>query len=92
MRPRQAAKINRPVKELRGFAKAHLAAGESRRVRVEELERYAAAYWDEERDRWCVEAGEYEVLVANTSAVDAPRACVVRGSFTVPETYWWSGI
>ncbi|KAL3952599.1 hypothetical protein ACCO45_012542 [Purpureocillium lilacinum] len=92
VRPRQAAKINRPVKELRGFAKAHLAAGESRRVRVEELERYAAAYWDEERDRWCVEAGEYEVLVANTSAVDAPRACVVRGSFTVPETYWWSGI
>ena len=47
--------------------------------RVEELERYAAAYWDEERDRWCVEAGEYEVLVANTSAVDAPGACVVAG-------------
>lgn len=90
IKPRKAAKINRPRKELKGFAKVELDAGESKTVTIEELEKYAASYWDEERDQWCVEAGEYDVVISNTSA--ATKENSVSGSFTVDESYWWSGI
>lgn len=89
VQPKQRAKVNRPVKELRGFAKVELEAGASKAVTIEELEKYAAAFWDEERDQWCVEKGEYEVIVSNSSVVTDKA---VKGSFTVPESYWWSGL
>ncbi|KAM3565920.1 hypothetical protein ARSEF4850_001069 [Beauveria asiatica] len=89
IQPKQPARINRPVKELRGFAKVELEAGASRTATISELEKYAAAYFDEERDQWCVEAGDYDVVVSDSSVVtdNTPRAAI-----TVPETYWWSGI
>ncbi|KAM3565695.1 hypothetical protein MY1884_000004 [Beauveria asiatica] len=89
IQPKQPARINRPVKELRGFAKVELQAGASRTATISELEKYAAAYFDEERDQWCVEAGDYDVVVSDSSVVtdNTPRATI-----TVPETYWWSGI
>ncbi|KAH7313858.1 family 3 glycoside hydrolase [Stachybotrys elegans] len=90
VQPRQAAKINRPVKELKGFAKVELEAGESKTVTIEELEKYAASYFDEERNQWCVEAGEYDVIVSNSSEVKEGQS--VKASFTVAESYWWSGI
>ncbi|RYP22201.1 hypothetical protein DL767_009109 [Monosporascus sp. MG133] len=88
--PRQKAKVNRPPKELKGFTKVFLEPGESRNVAVDVEEKYAAAYWDEERDQWCVEQGEYEVIVSDSSEVKEGKA--LRGSFEVPETYWWSGL
>ena len=89
VQPKQASRINRPVKELRGFVKVELDAGETKTVTITELEKYAAAYWDEERDQWCVEAGEYEVVVSDSSKVGDKT---VRGTFKVEETYWWSGL
>ncbi|EFY89499.1 Cel3c putative beta-glucosidase [Metarhizium acridum CQMa 102] len=90
IQPKQAAKINRPVKELRGFAKIELEAGETRMVTITELEKYVAAYWDEEREQWYVEAGEYEVIISDSSVVRDEKA--VRGSFKVSASYWWDGI
>ncbi|KAF7563210.1 hypothetical protein G7046_g920 [Stylonectria norvegica] len=90
VQPKQPAKVNRPIKELKGFAKVSLEAGETKTVVIEELEKYAAAYFDEERSQWCVEAGEYEVIVSNSSVVDEGKA--VKGSFKVAESYWWSGL
>jgi beta-glucosidase len=86
--PKQAAKVNRPRKELKGFTKVELAPGESRKVTVDVETKYAASYWDEERSKWCAEKGEYEVIVANTSDV---RAKALSGSFSVDETSWWTG-
>ena len=86
----RSTKVNRPVKELRGFAKTHLAPGETKTVTIEVEEKYAASYWDEERDQWCVERGEYEIIVSNSSEVKENNA--VRGGFVVQETYWWSGL
>ncbi len=88
--PKQAAKVNRPRKELKGFAKVELDAGESARVVVEIETKYAASYWDETRDEWIAEAGEYEVIASNTSAVAKGQA--QKGSFTIPETFWWTGL
>ncbi|KAB5554891.1 glycosyl hydrolase family 3 N terminal domain-containing protein [Coniochaeta sp. 2T2.1] len=87
--PKQAAKVNRPRKELKGFTKVELAPGESKRVTVEIETKYAASYWDEERSKWCAEKGEYEVIVANTSDV---RAKALKGSFTIGQTFWWTGL
>ncbi|OIW29044.1 beta-glucosidase [Coniochaeta ligniaria NRRL 30616] len=87
--PKQAAKVNRPRKELKGFTKVELAPGESKRVTVDVETKYAASYWDEERSKWCAEKGEYEVIVANTSDV---RAKTLTGSFTVAKTFWWTGL
>ncbi|KAL8357767.1 hypothetical protein RB598_002525 [Gaeumannomyces tritici] len=88
--PKQAARVNRPLKELKGFAKARLAPGETRRVAVELDVRYAASYWDEDRGQWCAEKGEYEVIVSDSSAAEEGRT--LRGSFKIPETFWWSGL
>ncbi|TDZ38266.1 putative beta-glucosidase I [Colletotrichum trifolii] len=87
--PKQKAKINRPLKELKGFAKVALKAGESKNVTVDIETKYAASYFDEERHQWCVEKGDYEVIVSDSSVV-TDRA--LRGSFSVEETFWWSGL
>lgn len=88
--PKQKAKVNRPVKELQGFAKVELAPGEEKTVKVDIETKYAASYFDEERGKWVVEEGKYEVIVSDSSEVREDKA--VKGSFKVPETFWWSGI
>ncbi|KAI0109334.1 glycoside hydrolase family 3 protein [Hypoxylon sp. NC0597] len=88
--PKQKAKVNRPVKELKGFAKVELAPGEAKIVTVKVASRYAASYWDEERDEWCAEEGEYEIIVSDSSRVEQGKA--VKGSFKVAETFWWTGL
>jgi beta-glucosidase len=90
IQPRQRARVNRPIKELKGFAKVELEAGETKTVTIEELEKYAASYFDEERNQWCVEAGEYDVIVSNSSAIKDDQ--VLKASFKVEESYWWSGL
>ncbi|KAI5920974.1 beta-glucosidase [Camillea tinctor] len=88
--PKQKAKVNRPVKELKGFTKVELKPGEAKTVSVEVPTKYTASYWDEQRDQWCVEAGEYEVIVSDSSEVKEGKA--VKSAFTIPETFWWSGL
>ncbi|KAI1254534.1 hypothetical protein MGN70_003939 [Eutypa lata] len=87
---KKSAKVNRPAKELKGFAKTLLEPGETKTVAIEVEEKYAASYWDEERDQWCVEGGEYDLIVSDSSELKEGK--VVKGSFEVPETYWWSGL
>lgn len=88
--PKKAAKVNRPVKEMQGFTKVDLAPGEAKELEVVIETKYAASYFDEERSKWCAEKGEYEVVVSDSSAVTEGKA--LKGSFEVPETFWWSGI
>jgi len=87
--PKTKAKVNRPLKELKGFAKVELAAGETRRVLVEVETKYAVSYWDEERDQWCGEKGEYEVIASDSSYITERT---LRMSFSVDETFWWTGL
>ncbi len=48
----------RPVKELKGFRKTYLNAGEESRVTVE-LNRRSYAFWDSGKGDWVVEAGDF---------------------------------
>jgi beta-glucosidase len=59
--------VPRPPKELKGFARVALGAGETKAVSVT-LEPRAFAYWDQGKKTWAVEAGSYEVLAAASSA------------------------
>jgi beta-glucosidase len=59
--------VPRAVKELAGFARVRLAAGERRELAVP-LERRVLSLWDR-AGRWAVEAGDYDVMAA-TSSVD----------------------
>jgi beta-glucosidase len=67
--------VERPLKELKGFARVSLTPGETRNVgfllRASDL-----AYWDTEHHRWVVEAGPLEIMVGASSADIRQRATV----------------
>lgn len=88
--PKQKAKVNRPVKELKGFSKVELNAGEKRTVKVQIETKYAVSFWDEDRSKWCVEEGEYDIIVSDSSALTEGKT--LRGAIVIPETFWWSGM
>ena len=60
------AKVLRPVKELKGFAKLTLRPGETKRVTVT-LDRRAFSYYDMNSKQWHAEPGNFEVLVGRSS-------------------------
>lgn len=58
--------IFRPAKELRGFKKVFLKAGESKRVEIE-LGKRAFAYYNVNIHDWHVESGDFRILVGASS-------------------------
>lgn len=78
--------IGRPVKELQGFQKVWLEKGETKVFDIEVDKKLATSFWDEGRDQWIVEKGEYRVLVGNSSRCEK----FLEESFEVEETYWWT--
>lgn len=83
----RAPSINRPPKELKGFAKVLLKPGETKQVQVDLPKKYAASFWDELKDAWVMEADEYDVLVGDSSA-----STPLKASFKVEKTAWWKGL
>ena len=79
--------VNRPVKELKGFAKVDLKVGEKKKAEVKMSKKYAASFWDETRVAWIMEKDRYEVLVGDSSA-NTP----LKGEFIVQKTTWWNGL
>ena len=59
--------IYRPAKELKGFKKVWLEPGESKEVEIELCKR-AFAFYNVNISDWCVESGEFEILVGASSA------------------------
>ncbi len=64
---RRDGKVFRPAKELKGFQKVFLKAGESRTVTIP-LDDKAFRYFNVKTNRFEVEGGDYEVLVGASSA------------------------
>jgi len=58
--------VERPVKELKGFAKVALNPGETKTVTVK-LNRNAFAYYSEKNAEWIVDAGSYKIAVGSSS-------------------------
>jgi beta-glucosidase len=61
------ATVPRPVKELKGFNRVSLNAGETRHVSVT-LDRRAFAYYNIKDHDWTVDAGDFDVYVGSSSA------------------------
>lgn len=61
------SKVERPRKELKGFAKVSLRPGETRRVTIP-LNARSFSYYDVNAKKWHAEAGDYDVLVGRSSA------------------------
>lgn len=70
-------KIERPRRELKGFARVELTPGESRTVTIP-ISRDSLAYWDVVKKAFRVEPGTVEVAVGSSSAY-----LPLRGAFTV---------
>ncbi len=62
----RSCSVERPIRELKGFAKVHLTPSESRRVTID-LPRHAFAYWSVETNEWRVEPGKFVIEVGVSS-------------------------
>jgi beta-glucosidase len=61
-----SAKAQRPERELKGFAKARLAPGESKQVTLN-LDARAFSYWDENAGKWTIDPGKFVIHVGDSS-------------------------
>ena len=61
------AEVFRPEKELKGFAKVFLKAGETKSVNIA-FNDMTFRYWNVKDEAWAVEGGIYKVLVGSSSA------------------------
>lgn len=59
--------VERPLKELKGFDKVKLAAGETGNA-VITLDKNAFSFYDPEKKAWVAEAGDFELLIGASSA------------------------
>src|SRR6185437_11739937 len=57
-----SAKVDRPERELKGFEKVRLAAGETKHVTLD-LDARAFSYWDETGQKWKIDPGKFVVRV-----------------------------
>lgn len=72
--------IYRPIKELRGFEKVYLEAGEEKSVKIV-LDKRAFAFYNVNINDWCVESGEFDILVGSSS-----RDILLTSTVTVEST------
>ena len=79
--------IRRPEKELKGFKKLVVERDVKESASITVERKYAASFWDEERDAWIMEKGKYRVLIGNSS-----RGKMLEGEFEVEKTEWWTGL
>lgn len=60
------SRIFRAPKELKGFTKVYLEAGEEKKVEIELSDR-AFKFWNISTKDWCTESGEYKILAGASS-------------------------
>ena len=83
-------KVYRPTKELKGFQKVFLAAGESQRLCIA-FDDKSFRYFDAKDNAWAIEDADYDICIAtNASEVVLSATLHVAGKTveaTVPECY-----
>jgi beta-glucosidase len=84
---RDSTSVTRAVKELKGWEKVFLKAGETKLVDLKIPLKYATSFWDESKSSWSSEEGTYRVLVGNSS-----QGKFMTESFLVEKTSWWKGL
>lgn len=64
---KENAKVFRPKKELKGFLKVFLKAGEKKKVRIE-FDDKTFRYWNVRTDKWETESGTYQLMIGASCA------------------------
>ncbi len=78
------ARVPRPPKELKGFARVALSAGETKTVSVG-LDSRAFAYFDEAGRQWRADPGEFGILVGRSSGkIELSGAVTLAKVVTIP--------
>lgn len=80
----EQARLQRPEKELKAFAKVQLEPGERKTVTLS-IARDALAYYDDLVHEWVAEAGTFEVLVGVSS-----QDIRARATFALTDSSHWS--
>ncbi len=68
-----SSQFARPIKELKGFDKVELEAGETKDVHLQ-LDTHDFSVYDSERQSWYLEGGEFEILIGSASDQSQLRA------------------
>ena len=61
------SKVERPIKELKGFQRVALKAGETKAVQIT-LQAKDLAYWDVQKKQWVVEDDTVDLMLGASSA------------------------
>jgi len=61
-----SAKASRPERELKGFEKVRLAAGETKHLTLN-LDARAFSYWDTAAHKWTIDPGKFVIRVGDSS-------------------------
>jgi beta-glucosidase len=72
----RSGSASRPVRQLEGFRRVTLRAGETRRLSFT-LNRGTFQYWSRRAQRWVVEPGAFDVWVGESSTADLHAALTV---------------
>ncbi|XXH01797.1 hypothetical protein Hte_008158 [Hypoxylon texense] len=83
----QTTTVQRPSKELKGFAKVDVPKGETKSIDIRMDKKYTCSFWDESASAWVMERGTYRILVGNSSHGE-----FLHGTFEVKSTQWWRGL
>jgi beta-glucosidase len=73
-------RLPRPPKELKGFAKVFVKAGQTQNVTIP-LNLTAFAYYDPDQKSWVAQKDDYAILVGSSS-----RDIRLRGDWTLAQT------
>jgi beta-glucosidase len=73
-------RLQRPLKELKGFSKVFLKSGEKKTVAIP-LDERSFAFYDPEKKSWIAEAGDFKILVGGSS-----RDLPLQQDFRLPKT------
>lgn len=80
---KEKAEIFRPSKELKGFSKVQLKAGESKKVTIE-LDDKAFRYWNVKTNNWEIEDGAYQIMIgASVQDIRLEAEIKVKGTDAV---------
>lgn len=80
--------IRRPPRELKGFTKVTVKAGTTEIAKVAIPLKYALSYWDEIREAWTLEKGDYAVEVTDGTG----QSDSLISTLSIEKTSWWNGL
>ena len=80
--------IRRPPRELKGFTKIAVKAGSTEIAKVAIPLKYALSYWDEIRESWIIEAGDYAIEVTDGTG----QSESLISTISIQKTSWWNGL